>query len=73
MDMPTCMSMHHLQALSLKARAGVDPSHWNYRWLGASVWLLGVKLRSSERAVPALNHRAITSSAALGFHERAYS
>jgi len=32
----------------------------HYRWLGATMWLLGFELRTSGRAVSVLNHRAIS-------------
>jgi len=32
----------------------------HYRWLWATMWLLGFELRTSERAVSALNHWAIS-------------
>jgi hypothetical protein len=28
----------------------------HYRWLGATMWLLGIELRTSGRVVSALNH-----------------
>ena len=28
----------------------------HYRWLGATMWLLGIELRTSVRVVDALNH-----------------
>ena len=33
---------------------------FHYRWLWATMWLLGIELRSSGRAVSALNHWAIS-------------
>jgi hypothetical protein len=32
----------------------------HYRWLWATMWLLGIELRTSGRAVGALNRRAIS-------------
>jgi hypothetical protein len=36
----------------------------HYRWLSATMWLLGIELRTSGRAVSALNHWAISPALA---------
>ena len=38
-----------------------------YRWLWATIWLLGIELRTSRRAVNALNHWAISPAPYPGF------
>jgi hypothetical protein len=39
----------------------------HYRWLWATMWLIGVELRTSGRAVIALNHWAISPTLRLVF------
>ena len=34
----------------------------HYRWLWATLWLLGIELRTFRRAASALNHWAISSA-----------
>jgi hypothetical protein len=45
--------------LSSDTQEGIRP---HYRWLWATMWLLGIELRISGRAVSALNHGAISPS-----------
>jgi hypothetical protein len=39
--------------LSSEAEQGI---RYHYRWLRATMWLLGIELRTSGRVVSALNH-----------------
>jgi hypothetical protein len=41
----------------------------HYRWLWATMWLLGIELRTSGRAVGALNRRAIQPQKFFFFKE----
>jgi hypothetical protein len=42
----------------------------HYRWLWATMWLLGIELRTFGRAVSALNHWAIAPAHLTTFKER---
>jgi hypothetical protein len=52
----SCMWVHCCYLQTHQKRA-LDP---HYRWLWATMWLLGIELRTSGRAVSVLNHWAIS-------------
>ena len=47
----------HCSCLQTHQKRASDP---HYRWLWATMWLLGIELRTSGRATGALNHWAIS-------------
>jgi hypothetical protein len=51
------MYMSTLSLSSDIAEEGIDSQ---YRWLGATMWLLAIELRTSERTASALNRWAIS-------------
>jgi len=50
----------YMSTLELSSDTTEEGSRSHYRWLGATMWLLGFELRTSGRAVGALNHGAIS-------------
>jgi hypothetical protein len=52
----------YLSTLSLSSDTPEEGIRPHYRWLWATMWLLGFELRTSGRAVSALNHWAHASS-----------
>ena len=54
----------YVSTLSLSSKKGIR-SH--YRWLWATMWLLGIELRTSGRAVSALNRWAISPAPVIKF------
>jgi len=46
----------YVGALSLSADTPEEGIGSHYRWLRATMWLLGIELRTSGRAVSALDH-----------------
>ena len=50
----------HMNVLSLCSVTPEEGIRSHYRWLWATMWLLGIELRTSGRAVSALNHWAIS-------------
>ena len=49
------------------------PWNWNYRWLWATMWVLGIKPGGSGRAASALNHWANFPVLFLTFDAKPYS
>jgi hypothetical protein len=49
-----------MSTLSLFSDTPEEGIRSHYRWLGAAMWLLGIELRTSRRAVSALNLGAIS-------------
>jgi hypothetical protein len=49
-----------MSTLSLSSDMPEEDSRSHYRWLWATMWLLGIEFRTSGRAVSALNHWAIS-------------
>lgn len=47
--LPTCLSMHHMQAM----KRASDPGNWRNIWLRAVVWVVGIKPESSGRSASA--------------------
>jgi len=52
----------YVSTLSLSSDTPGEGIRSHYRWLWAILWLLGIELRTSGRAVSALNHWAIAPS-----------
>jgi hypothetical protein len=50
----------YVSTLSLSSDTPEEGIRSHYRWLRATTWLLGIELRTSERAVSALNLNAIS-------------
>jgi len=61
----------YVSALSLSSDTPDEDIGSLYRWLWATMWLLGIELRTSGRAVGALNHW-VTSPALFLFLKRCY-
>lgn len=59
-----CMNVYRCTVLMPGAlRSGKEHYffwNWNYRWLRSAMWVLGIKVGSSERADRALNPGAIS-------------
>jgi hypothetical protein len=55
----------YMSTLSLSSDTPEEGIRSHYRWLWATMWLLGIELRTSGRAVSALNHWAISPALAL--------
>ena len=56
----------YVSTLSLSSDTVEEGIGSHYRWLWATMWLLGVELRTSGRAVSALNHWAISPALVQG-------
>jgi hypothetical protein len=50
----------YMSTLSLSPDTAEEGVRSYYRWLWATMWLLGIELRTSRRAVGGLNHWAIS-------------
>ena len=50
----------YVSTLSLFSDTTEEGNRSHYRWLCSTMWLLGIKLRTSGRTVSALNHLAIS-------------
>lgn len=48
-DIQVSANAHKIQKIQI-------PWSWSYRWLKQLMWVLGIELESSERAVSALNY-----------------
>jgi hypothetical protein len=55
-----CIYLHYRSLQTHQKRAFPNRSRSHYRWLGATLCLLGVELRTSGKAVSALNRQAIS-------------
>ena len=53
-------ALHACLVLAGARRRHWTPWSWSHRRLGATMWVMGIKVRTSERAVSALNHRAVS-------------
>jgi hypothetical protein len=54
--LPTCMSMYHLNAVSMEGRRCYQiPWSWDYRWVLANNWVPGTETGSSIWIASALN------------------
>ena len=56
----------HVRALSFSSDTPEEGIRSHYRWLGATMWLLGIELRTSGRAAKALNRWAISPASSNG-------
>lgn len=51
------MSVHHTHAVILEARSGYQiPWSWNFQWLWATMWALGIKPSPLEKQSVLLSH-----------------
>jgi hypothetical protein len=62
--LPAYMYVHHMHAWCLKRPEGHQIS-WSYRWLWATMWVLGSKPGSSARAASSLKHWVISPASVL--------
>lgn len=61
--LPTCMSMHHLCAMSKEARRGHQiPWSWSCRWLSATMWVLGIESLSSLQPQACLSNSSFSKT-----------
>ena len=59
MCLPACMFMHHVCTVPKEARKGCwIPWNWNYSYLWAAMWVLGIEPGPSGRPASSLNHWA---------------
>jgi hypothetical protein len=57
----------YMSILSLSSDTPEEGVRSHYRWLWATMWLLGIELRTSGRAVSVLNHWAISPATFIIF------
>jgi hypothetical protein len=55
-----CICLFYMNTLLLSLHTPEEGITAHYWWLWATMWLLGIELRTSGRAASALNHRAIS-------------
>lgn len=54
-----CMYSKYVPNATRRHRGHQFPWNWNCKWLWATMWILGIKPRSSAKATCAINHWAI--------------
>lgn len=71
---PTCIAVHHGCAWCLwRWGEGIKwPWSWSFRWLWATIWVVGIKLRSFGRAASTLPHWASSPAHLCSSHALVY-
>lgn len=53
--LPVCMSLHHMHSVPTEARRRCRVTqNYSYKWLSATVWMVGTEPRSSGKATSGL-------------------